>query len=210
MWYLLMWILPIFLYYIIFWLCWFFSSCGEQGLLSCCWAQALGHTGFSSWNTWAQYLQLPGPRAQAQELWYMALSCLVACGIFPDQGSNPCLLHWQADSLPLSRQGSPLRVILNGYMVDTTTKTSLIFMDPVFIKWKLPLLISVPLISLCIVTTSQLVSLPSLLGLCNLTPYWRQKIFKCILWVWGLWKQELHFTLFLLKTQHPAPVSGTC
>ena len=30
-----------------------------------------------------------------------------ACGIFPDQGLNPSLLHWQADSLPLSHQGSP-------------------------------------------------------------------------------------------------------
>ena len=26
------------------------------------------------------------------------LSCSEACGIFPDQGSNPCLLHWQADT----------------------------------------------------------------------------------------------------------------
>ena len=26
------------------------------------------------------------------------LSCSVACGILPDQGSNPCPLHWQADS----------------------------------------------------------------------------------------------------------------
>ena len=25
------------------------------------------------------------------------LSCSEACGIFPDQGGNPCLLHWQAD-----------------------------------------------------------------------------------------------------------------
>ena len=28
-------------------------------------------------------------------------------GSFLTQGSNPCLLHWQADSLPLSQQGSP-------------------------------------------------------------------------------------------------------
>ena len=28
-------------------------------------------------------------------------------GIFPTQGSNPCLLHWQAGSLPLSHQRSP-------------------------------------------------------------------------------------------------------
>ena len=34
-------------------------------------------------------------------------SCSEACGIFPDQGSNPCLLHEQVDSLPLSHQGSP-------------------------------------------------------------------------------------------------------
>ena len=37
------------------------------------------------------------------------LSCPVACGIFPDQGSNPCPLHWQADSQPLRHQGSPPR-----------------------------------------------------------------------------------------------------
>ena len=29
-------------------------------------------------------------------------------GIFPTQGLNLCLLHWQADSLPLSHQGSPI------------------------------------------------------------------------------------------------------
>ena len=28
-------------------------------------------------------------------------------GIFPTQGLNPHLLHWQVDSLPLSHQGSP-------------------------------------------------------------------------------------------------------
>ena len=30
-----------------------------------------------------------------------------ACGILPDQGSNLCPLHWQADSQPLRHQGSP-------------------------------------------------------------------------------------------------------
>ena len=40
-----------------------------------------------------------------QQLWHMGsvvvvhgLNCSVACRIFPDQGSNPCPLHWQADS----------------------------------------------------------------------------------------------------------------
>ena len=35
-------------------------------------------------------------------------SCSAACGIFPDQGSIPCPLHWQADSQPLRHQGSPI------------------------------------------------------------------------------------------------------
>ena len=37
-------------------------------------------------------------------------SCSAACEIFPDQGSNPCPLHWQADSQPLRHQGSPFTV----------------------------------------------------------------------------------------------------
>ena len=39
-------------------------------------------------------------------------SCSAACGIFPDQGSNPCALHWQADSQPPRHQGSPLGLVL--------------------------------------------------------------------------------------------------
>ena len=37
-------------------------------------------------------------------------SCSAACGIFPDQGPNPCPLHRQADSQPLRHQGSPKAV----------------------------------------------------------------------------------------------------
>lgn len=42
-----------------------------------------------------------------QVLWAHRLSCSVAYGIFPNQGSNPCPLYWQADSQPLNHQGSP-------------------------------------------------------------------------------------------------------
>ena len=35
------------------------------------------------------------------------LGCSTVCGIFPGQGLNLCLLHWQADSLLLTHQGSP-------------------------------------------------------------------------------------------------------
>ena len=80
-----------------------FTSCGEQGLLyscgawashssgfSCCRARAQGCKGFSSCESW--------------DLEHRLNSCSAACGIFLDQGLNPCLLHWQADSLPLSHQ----------------------------------------------------------------------------------------------------------
>ena len=59
-----------------------FSSCGGQGPLhicsaqaspcsgfSCCGARALGHTDFRSCGTRAQWSQFPGSRAQAQQSW---------------------------------------------------------------------------------------------------------------------------------------------
>ena len=42
------------------------------------------------------------------------LSCSAACGIFPDQGSNPCPLHWQADSQPLLHQSQTLTQVGKG------------------------------------------------------------------------------------------------
>ena len=39
----------------------------------------------------------------------LGLSCSLAREVFPDQGWN---LHWQADSLPLSYQGSPHQCLL--------------------------------------------------------------------------------------------------
>ena len=36
----------------------------------------------------------------------------MACGIFPDQGWNLCLLHWQADSLPWAIREAPDDCIL--------------------------------------------------------------------------------------------------
>ena len=37
--------------------------------------------------------------------------CFLLQGIFPTQGSNPCLLHWQVNTLPLSHLGSPIYAI---------------------------------------------------------------------------------------------------
>ena len=71
------------------------------------------------------------------------LSCSETCGIFPDWESNLCLLHWQADSLPLSHQESPLKPFLSwGFTVwylETCSLTSALLGDP-----KIPSAVSGP------------------------------------------------------------------
>ena len=61
-----------------------------------------------------QQLQCVGSVTASPGLWSTGavvvahgLRCSAAYGILPDQGSSPCSLHWQADFLPLSQQGSP-------------------------------------------------------------------------------------------------------
>ena len=85
-----------------------FSSCSEWGLLFMAMhGRLLTFCGFSCCK--AQALE-----AQASVAAVRGLSscdtrgcCSTACGIFPDQGSNLCPLHWQAHSYPLCPQGSP-------------------------------------------------------------------------------------------------------
>ena len=60
---------------------------------SYCRVQAPGQSHLSSFGTQTQSLQLTGSRARARWLW-----CPAACGVFSDQGLNPCPLHWQVDS----------------------------------------------------------------------------------------------------------------
>ena len=50
---------------------------------------------------------VPGLQSTGAIVTTRGLRCSEACGIFPDQGSNLCLLHWLVASLPLSHQGSP-------------------------------------------------------------------------------------------------------
>ena len=75
------------------------------------WSTGSRAHGLSSCGTWAQWLWLPGFRAQAQSLWRMGLVVLRHVGSFWSE-IDPCLLHWQADSLPLSHQGSPSTLTL--------------------------------------------------------------------------------------------------
>ena len=65
-------------------------------------------------SLWTQGLYSPPGSSvhgilQARILEWVAIS--YSKGTFLTQGSNPCLLHWQADSLPLSHLGSPLLIL---------------------------------------------------------------------------------------------------
>ena len=96
-------------------LCWVSSSCSKRGLLSSCDVQASRCGGFSRCG--ARALELVDLIAVAPGIWSTGSVIVVAQGlssfeawwIFPGQGLNLCLLHWQADSSPLSHQGSPVR-----------------------------------------------------------------------------------------------------
>ena len=59
-------------------------------------------------GAWAPAVAAPGLCSSGSVVVACGLNCSAACGIFPGQGSNPRLLHWQADSLPLSHRGSPV------------------------------------------------------------------------------------------------------
>ena len=58
------------------------------------------------------------------------LSCFVACGILPDRGLNPCLLHWQVDSLPLSYRESPFNFEWSQCCCCSTAKSCLTLCNP--------------------------------------------------------------------------------
>ena len=102
----------LFIYWIYFWLCcvfiaaWTFSSCGKRGLLSSCVGWTSQCSGFSSCGAWT--LEHVGFSSCSSRALEHRLHCPEASRIFLDQGLNPCRLHWQMDSLPLSHQGSPI------------------------------------------------------------------------------------------------------
>ena len=92
------------------------STCSDWGLLCSCGVQASRCSGFFRCEAGARARRLqqrqhtglvvvaPGLRRTGSVVVAHGLSCSMACGIFPDQRSNPWLLHWQADSLPLSHR----------------------------------------------------------------------------------------------------------
>ena len=74
-------------------------SITAMGAILCCGARASHCGGFSCCGTrtlgaWASVVVA----RELQRAGSVAVACSAACGIFPDQGSNPHPLHWQADS----------------------------------------------------------------------------------------------------------------
>ena len=106
--------------FIYFWLFWVFVSVQGLSLV----AASRGH---SSSRCAGLSLSRPlllrstGSRCAGSVVVAHRPSCSAACGIFPDQGSNPCALHWQANSQPLHHQGSP------GLAFSSFKKVSLFF-----------------------------------------------------------------------------------
>ena len=92
--------------FIYFQLCWVFVSVQGLSLV----AASGGHSssrcaGLSL--SWPLLFRSTGSRRAGSVVVAHGPSCSAACGIFPDQGSNLCPLHWRADSQPLRHQGSP-------------------------------------------------------------------------------------------------------
>ena len=80
-------------------LCGLLSSCGNQGLLSSGSARASHCRGC--------LLQSMGSRHAGSAVVVHRLSCSAACGIFPDQESNPHPLHWQILNQWITREVLP-------------------------------------------------------------------------------------------------------
>ena len=83
--------------FIYFWLCWVFVS--VPGLSPVAASGGLSSSRCAGLSlSWPLMLQSTSSRRASSVVVAHGLSCSAACGIFPDQGSNPCPLHWQADS----------------------------------------------------------------------------------------------------------------
>ena len=100
------WAFFVFVFLKFLWLCWVFVS--VRGLSPV--AASGGHSSSRCADLSLSrplLLRSTGSRRAGSVVVAHGPSCFAACGIFPDQGSNPCPPHRQADSQPLRHQGSP-------------------------------------------------------------------------------------------------------
>lgn len=87
------------------------SLVAEHGLLISVASLVLEHR---LQNAWTSVVVVPRPWSTGSGVRVQRLSGSAACGNFPNQGPKLCLLYWQADSPPLSHQGSPSIIFLIG------------------------------------------------------------------------------------------------
>ena len=175
------------------WLCWVLIAfhCGKWRPLSRSGVWASRCTGFScgAWVLGCEgvggSLQLPGCSTGSVVVAHR-LSCSAACGVLLDQGLNLYLLHWQADSLPLSHQGSP----------------TIQFWHSLSVSWLLPVLVA---------TDSLFKSVWSILK-----ASWTQQTFIQVLsWGFGLpfqvpSRKALGHPVYLLIWRELNPLSSPC
>ena len=106
--------------FIYFWLCWVFIAAGKRGLLSNCCPQSSHCCGFSCCGEWpwghaVSVVVAPRLQTTSSIVVLHGPSSSKSFEIFPDQGSNLYLLHWQEDSI--SHQGSPELVDLKTFNI---------------------------------------------------------------------------------------------
>ena len=80
-----------------FWLHWVFIAMHKLSLVAVSWGCSLvvEHRLLIAMASLVAALRLYGPGSVVVA---HGLSCLMACGIFPNQASSLCSLHWQVDS----------------------------------------------------------------------------------------------------------------
>ena len=97
--------------FIYLWLCWVFVSVRGLSLVAASGGHSSSRCAGLSLSR-PLLLRSTSSRRSGSVVVAHGPSCSTACGILPDQGSNPCPLHWQADSQPLRHQGSPSHIFL--------------------------------------------------------------------------------------------------
>ena len=96
----------LFIYFNFFWLCWVFVSVQGFSLVVASGDHSSSRCAGLSLSR-PRLLRSTGSRCTGPVTVAHRPSCSATCGILPDQGSNPCPLHRQADSQPLCHQGRP-------------------------------------------------------------------------------------------------------
>ena len=101
-------IVALFFFFLIIylWLCWVFVSVRGLSLVVASGGHSSSRCAGLSLSR-PLFLRSTGSRRAGSVIVAHGPSRSTARGIFPDQGTNPCPLHWQADSQPLHHQGSP-------------------------------------------------------------------------------------------------------